>query len=615
MDSFGLSFDVPAIITKYRVHLFVFFLIFFIGLTLAHPAVLLNDEFITTNQIRQLHAGHQFVINEGRYGLAENGSMSGYFYYRSNILGYSLFLPLISLPAFWIVDLTGQQISYFVLVTWTVTALILLLFINHFFKKYSFFGPWQWTLVMAGIIFLLFFINLHYYSKFTIDNIESYPEILAVVMTNIVLLALSGIFIYEICRTMFDDPAFSFLGTMVCFFSSSYFLWSTFCKDHILTLACFIAIALFLVRFIKTNEYWYLPMAFMGCGLLAWIRPEVGLWMAILTVGVCGYTILRVWSKERREYTMFGLVCSPIFIFLGALPFFLNNYVVTGNVFLPVQSLYLSEGNATSALNTSQSLIRLGGVNSFHSLVTRFFPAVPTSPIETLSDFVGIFFYPATGNVAIFTLIPVFFVMIVLGTILVLFKKINFSTEEKRYITLLIFISIATFFAYASQIHLLNTDRGISPDIRYLSPMYVPFTLIGLIILRKINILYENPFNTIKELCKIVIIGTPISIIFLSYAYTLNQDFLKGVIPLGKFFNIYVMTLIILTLFSLIFSLCRNSRKEISMFLILLLYAIPFFWQVNATFLYSTFSGFAGHIFWIPIVRIFWSTIVQIIFF
>jgi len=47
---------------EYRIHLFVFLLTVFIALTIAHPAVLLNDEFITTNQLHQLQAGHQIVV-------------------------------------------------------------------------------------------------------------------------------------------------------------------------------------------------------------------------------------------------------------------------------------------------------------------------------------------------------------------------------------------------------------------------------------------------------------------------------------------------------------------------------------------------------------------------
>lgn len=613
MDSPFISLDVSSFIRKYRVHIFIFFLVFFIGITLAHPAVLLNDEFITTNQIRQLHTGHQFIINEGRYGLAENGSLSGYFRNKSNILAYSLFLPIISLPAFWTIDIFGEQIAYIIIVTWTTTALILLLFINHYFTKFSYIKRWRWTNIAAAVVFLLFFVNLYYYSKFTIDPVESYPEILAIGMIHMVLLAFSGVLIYEICRTIFEDPAFSFFGAITCFFSSSYFFWSTFCKDHILVLACFVPIVLALIRFIKTDEYWYLPMAFLGCGLLAWARPEVGLWMAILVAGMCGYTLLRFWSQDRPAYSILAVVCSPLFTIIGALPFFINNYVVTGNIFLPVESVYLHDGNTTATMNASQSLMPDTGVSSIQSIIVMHLPAIPTSPVNTLGDLAGVFFYPTTGNLGVFTLVPIFFVMIVIGSILLIFKKIRFTPEEKRYLTLAFLVSGAVFMTYAYQIHSLNTDGGITPDIRYLSPMYFSLTIIGLIILKKIHILPEVNADNIRELSLIAILGVPLSIFMLCNAYPLNPDFIHGDIPIGKFFDLYVIALIILTLVVLLYCLYYNRRKDIATYLILLLCTVPFFWQVNTILLYFSFSGFAGHIFWIPVVRVFWDTIVNVI--
>jgi len=612
MDTSPLQIDFKTIIKKYRFHLFVFFLVFFIGLTLAHPAVLLNDEFITTNQVRQLHAGHQFIVNEGRYGLAENGSMSGYFSYRSNILGYSLFLPVISLPAFWLIDLTGEQIAYVVLIVWTMTALILLLLIDHYFTLFSYLGKWRWTSAMAAIIFLLFFVNLYFYSKFTIDAVESYPEILAIVLTNIVLLAISGMLIYEICRTIFEDLTFSFFGCIVCLFSSSYFFWSTYCKDHILALVCFVSIVLFLVRFIKTDEFWYLPLAFMGCGLLAWIRPEIAFWGAILIVCICVYTLLRFLSRDRPGYSPLAVLCSPLWTFLGALPFFLNNYIVTGNVLLPVESLYLTSGNATVEWDTSHSLVRVGGsVNSLQSVIAMHLPSIPVSPFKTIEDLLGIFFYSNFGKICVFTLVPAFFVMIVIGAIFIIFKKIQFGSEDKRFIILLFLISGVVFMAYAYQIHSLNVDGGITPDIRYLSPLYFTLSLIGLIILKKINILPEDHAESIKELVYICVIGIPLSIILLCTFYPLHPNFIKGDIPIGIFFNLYVMAIIILTTIVLIYSLYQNCCKKIVSFMMLLLFAVPFFWQVNIIFLYFSFSGFAGHIFWIPVVHVFWNSIVN----
>jgi len=582
-------------------------------MTLAHPAVLLNDEFITTNQLRQLHAGHQFVINEGRYGLGQNGTMSGYFAYKSNILAYSLFLPIISLPAFRAIDFFGEQIAYMVLVTWTMTALILLLFINHYFINFSYIGHRKWTNIGGVVVFVLFFANLYYYSKFTIDPIESYPEILAIGMTHMILLAFSGMLIYEICRTIFEDPAYSFFGAVACLFSSSYFLWATFSKDHILVLACFVPIVLALVRFIKTDEYWYLPMAFLGCGLLAWARPEVALWMAILVAGVCAYTLVRYNSQNRPGYSPQAVLCSPLFTFLGALPFLLNNFIVTGNVLLPVSALYLRDENSTAITNTTQSLMPNTGVNSLQSVFTMFLPSIPASPWDTLFDLGGTLFYPVKGTIGVFTLTPFFFVMIVIGGILLLFKKIKFNQEERKFLVMTFLVSGAVFIAYAHQIHSLNTDGGISPDIRYLSPLYFTLTIIGLMIIKKINILPDKSADAIKGLFWISCIGVPLSIICLCFVYPLNPEFTKGDIPIGKFFSIYVISLIVLTIIVILYSLSNNTARGPAAYLILLLLTVPFFWQVNTILLYFSFSGFAGHIFWIPAVRVFWDIMVNVI--
>ena len=314
---------------------------------------------------------------------------------------------MISIPAFWIIDITGEQFAYLILVLWTITALVLLLFINHFFRKFSFIGRWQWTSIMAVVTFLVFFINLYYYSPFSVDPVDNYPEILAIVFTNIILLALSAMLMYEINRTIFEDPAFSFFGTMVCLFSSSYFLWSTFCKDHILVLACFVPIVLCLVRFIKTDEYWYLPLAFLFSGLMAWARPEVALWIFILTCGICGYTIIRYRNQNRPGYHPLAVLCSPLFTLIGALPFFLNNLLMTKNIFLPVSALYLRDESTSLAINTSQSLMYSTGVKSLQSVITKLFlPAVPSSPLTMLTDFAGIFFYPQNQSISVFGLVP-----------------------------------------------------------------------------------------------------------------------------------------------------------------------------------------------------------------
>ena len=590
---------ISNIIKTYRLHLLVFFFVFFIGLTFAHPAVLLNDEFITTNQLRQLHLGHQIIINEGKYGLGQNGTMSDYFATRSNVLGYSLFLPLISLPAFWIIDITGEQFAYFIIVLWMIIGITILLLIKKFFSVYSYVGNIQWTSFVFVMLLIIFFINLFYYSPFSVDLINHYPEILAIVLTNIILLSISATLIYEINCTIFSDSTFSFFGTMVCIFSSSYFLWSTHCKDHILVLACFVPIILCLIKFIKTDEYWYLPLAFLLTGTLAWARPEVALWTVIVVSGICVFTLYRYFfSPNPPRYLVYYVLCSPFFTLLGALPFFLNNYLLTKNILLPPESLYLSKNLTDSS------------APSVFSLVIRFFPTIPSSPLNTISDIVGIFILPQSGNIGVIILVPLFFVMTIFGTIRFLLKRLFFSLYERKIFLILSIVSLAVFLSYFSQIHVMNADQGITPDIRYLSPIYFCLTLIGLIILKNSQIISIDYETLLKRLFIIILIGTPLSILILSSTYSqIFYDLGGGLTSLGKFFSYYVILLIIMTLIVLFIGLHQHTWESIYMYLIMLLCVVPFFWQINAYFFYRSFSGFAGYIFWIPAVRVVWDLI------
>jgi hypothetical protein len=588
----------------------VFFLTLFIGLTFAHPTVFLNDEWITTNQLSQLHAGHQIIINEGKYGLLENGGMSGYFGHKGNILAYTLFLPMISLPASWVIDFTGGQFVYFILVLWTITALVLLLFINLFFRKFSYIGKWQWTPVMAVITFLIFFINLYYYSPFSVDPVDNYPEILAIVFTNIILLALSAMLIYEINRTIFDDLSFSFFGTMVCLFSSSFFFWSTCCKDHILVFACFVPVVLCLVRFIKTDEYWYLPLAYLFSGLLAWTRPEVAFWMFILTCSICGYTLIRYRRQDRPGYHPLAVLFSPLFTVIGALPFFLNNLLITKNMLLPVASINIEEGAVSHVVNTSVSLLPVTHVESPLSVIITHLPGIPQSPVETLSDLAGIFFFPANGSIGVFALVPLFLVMAIIAGILLVWKKTLLSSEEKKFISLSLLIALAVFLAYSSMLHIMNTHRGEVPDMRFLSPAYLPLMVIGLILLKKVDILPENPADSVKRIFLVCSAGLVISIVFLpmAYAFIKQTDFFP---PFEKFFSLYILAVVLLATGTILSCIVTRHKAMICEYLVFLLCSLPFFWQVNLILILRYLNNSSGYIFWIPVVRVIYDMIIN----
>ena len=605
-----------SVINAYRVHIFVFLVAFFIGLTLAHPAIFLNDEFITTNQLHQLHKGHQIIVNEGKYGLAQNGTL-GYFTPKQNILAYTLFLPMISMPAYWIIDITREQFAYFIIVVWTITALLLLLFINHFFRKFSYISRWQWTPAMVVAIFVAFFVNLYYYSPFSINPVDNYPEILAIVFTNIILLALSAMLMYEINRTLFEDPGFSFFGTLVCLSSSSYILWSTFCKDHILVLACFVPFVLCLVRFVKTDEYWYLPLAFLFSGLMAWARPEIAAWIFILVCGICGYTLIRYRRHNSPVYAPVMVFLSPLFTLIGALPFFLNNLLITKNMLIPVFSLYIRAGDGELVVNASQPLMPNTGINNLETILINQLPAISSSPVVALSDLAGIFFYPQTGNISIFAIVPLFLVMVLIIGIFLIRRKTRFSSEEKKFMALFLLIALTIFLAYVNSIHILNTDLGISPDIRYLSPIYLPLILAGLLLLKKTDILPENPADYITRLILVGGVGLVVLTILLPVAYAPSVVTPSPILiwsAIGKFFSIYTLAIVLLATGSILYSEFVKRKSLISEYLLYLLCSLPFLWQVNETLAIRSFSGFAGYIFWIPVIRVIYDWFFTIIF-
>jgi hypothetical protein len=108
----------------------------------------------------------------------------------------------------------------------------------------------------------------------------------------------------------------------------------------------------------------------------------------------------------------------------------------------------------------------------------------------------------------------------------------------------------------------------------------------------------------------------PLSIIALSFAYTTDLKSLeKGNLTFEIFFILFIFSFVILSLIILFCGTYRNWDRQFFSYPILLLCSIPFFWQVNAIFAYRALSGFAGHIFWIPVVRIFGDLITRFLFF
>ena len=120
------------------------FALFFI-ITFSNPALFLNDEWITVNQLHQLGEGHQVITNEGKYGTFMNGTPGPYFEARHNLLGYTMMLPVLSLPALWFFGLFGDQFRIAVVLLWSMLPVAMAVLVDAYRPDYARWRGIRWT--------------------------------------------------------------------------------------------------------------------------------------------------------------------------------------------------------------------------------------------------------------------------------------------------------------------------------------------------------------------------------------------------------------------------------------------------------------------------------------
>ncbi len=611
MDLF--SDDLVKLLKNYNVHILVFILAFLVAITVAHPAFLITDEWITANQLSQMNEGHQVLMNEGKYGSLENGTPSLYFEVKQNYLAYSLVFPIASLPAEKLVYFLGDHFIIFLVYLWTFLLIALALTLNAFFPQYTRIGKWQWTTGLILVAFAGFFLNLFYYIPFPLTGKDSYPEMMAIVFTNIFLFACLAVMVYEILRMIFQQSTYALFGTIVCVSCSSYLLWTNFCKDHALVAFLFTAVLLMIIKFLCTENPWNLAGGFFLSGWLAWARPELGFFIFIVMCILALYFSFYNHEQAPQSSNRVLLLLSPLFVIIGAIPFFINNYLYTKNPFLPGSVLW---NTGTSSSSVTISSLQMSSVtiadtiplqqntsDTFGTLLHLLLAGTNIQPSTFFSNLYGIFFHPQSGSMGILPLVPVFLVAIMILPVLLMREKIQFTRKEHLIIYTLLLLSLGIFFAYLRSLSGMNTSMGIFPDVRYLSPIYLPLTIIGLIIVRKIPSISDKPLELVAWMCAFWIVLIPASLILIRYYYPIPAEW-KDVFPL---LDTYATVLIFITalLFVVICYRFIGSKRSITLTKILLslVCALPLIWQIDASLISRLFaSGLGGYSLWLPVL-------------
>ena len=146
-------------------------------------------------------------------------------------------------------------------------------------------------------------------------------------------------------------------------------------------------------------------------------------------------------------------------------------------------------------------------------------------------------------------------------------------------------------------------DRGIIPDVRYLSPIYLAFSIIGVLLLQKCRI-----FPTFSKKGWFVLLFTLGEIIlvlitFLIYFQPSDHDYNIYISIVSKTITCIMFALVCVCILAFVF--IRNEQKKMD-YCSLLLHAIiivPLSWQLAVIFSSSINTTYEGYTYWIPVVK------------
>jgi len=202
-------------------------------------------------------------------------------------------------------------------------------------------------------------------------------------------------------------------------------------------------------------------------------------------------------------------------------------------------------------------------------------------------------------------LIPIFLTAILILPVLILRKTFRFDQREKLIAGTFILISCAVLCAYINRAWIMNTDLGIIPDIRYLTPIYLPLTIIGLMIFRKHTRLMDDPISLLLRMLVFWLVFIPASLILILWNQSifLPEKNLFSLLNHWTTLAIFILALLFVGVY-LYSVVCQWQKCPAPLTCIFAgMCALPLVWQIDASFLSLLFlHDWGGYLFWIPVL-------------
>jgi len=588
---------------SFPLYLIVFCAALFLSITISPPSFHFNDEWITANQLHQLGEGHQVITSEGKYGTFIGNQATEYFTTRANVLGYSLFFPILSLPVLFLFQILDHFFRFAVLITWATLPVIIAVLIMKYYPEYSRLHgvPWVWGWIL--ITSFGFVWNLAIFYPFTADGFDDPIEAASLIFTDHILFACLTTTLLFICRQIFIDSFYSLFGTIALICSSSYIYWASSAKDHMLVALIFALILASLFIMAKRNDFRYAVFPFSGCGLLAWVRPELAFMFFLATICIYFWVFPNILNKFLSNRQLLIALLIPFSVLIGSVPFFINNVIITGDPLTPsyISMVEIGDGPITIE-NQIQNEIpikkkREVGQSLTHliSVIQKYFqPEWSTF----LPDTGRIFFAPISGMISIFAICPLFLIGISMLIIRKFFNHLMVKTTHIKEIIICLIAIFVVLISYINDFHGLNISEGIGPDLRYLSPLYIPGGLLGLITLKE-SFQYQNESSKLlKRTIVTILIATPI----LFTGILLMSPYGGGYLGYTTFISISVYFLSLGFLLFQIFQKYVKVPSWTNQITLALILSLPLTWNIILVIIFSVTRG-NGYPFWLPVVE------------
>ncbi len=591
------------------IYCIVFCFVLFISITISAPALTMNDEWISANQLYQLGTGQQLITSEEKYGHTEEGE-SFFFSTRANVFIYGLFLPIVALPAYHVFMFLDMGFRLAVILFWAILPVIISLLIMIYFPKYSKFHGISWPWIPIIAIIPLFLLNLIYYYPFSASGIYDPVESAALVITDNFLLAFLAVLFLFICRIVFNNWFYSLFGTFALLCSSSYLYWGSCAKDHMLAATVFTLVLASALLMVKKENINYGIFTFIGIGLLAWVRPELAfiLFLVNICIFYCYYYYSSLNSSDKKKVTVYLLI--PLFVLVGGIPFFANNIMVSGDPLTPpfVYALQMSNSNIEGTnWYPDDAKILMESNNSeispIYYLINYFSPHWNS----LITDYLCILFMnnDSINRIAgVFTLCPIFLIGICLYALNYL-KPVFICSEKfkKEFLIALAFV-VSVFITYTNIFpYLLANPTVTLPDYRHLTPLYAPAVLIGLIAIYRL-------YNSNTDMVRIFKTTIPISIFTSIIIFLIFLLFPKLIPNVGitDIIAVFAFVMSIIYIFSLYIRKTLNISRRFEIVFLAVTLGLPLFWNTWLIICYTTLKE-NGYAIWLPLLEYIYSNV------